>query len=78
MSGGVHYYARPGTIRLAPWPDKVPFTRGDERTAVDVVLYVGLLAALVVSLALPGIHTPESTGRLAPTTASSRRWRSWP
>ena len=33
MSGGIHYYARPGTIRLAPWPDKVPFTNGDERTA---------------------------------------------
>ena len=57
MSGGVHYYARPGTIRLAPWPDKVPFTKGDERTRVDVLLYVGLLAALVVSLALPGVHT---------------------
>ncbi|MGO9905576.1 MAG: DUF3556 domain-containing protein, partial [Solirubrobacteraceae bacterium] len=36
MSGGVHYYARRGTIRLAPWPDKVPFTKGDERTRVDV------------------------------------------
>ena len=57
MSGGVHYYARPGTIRLAPWPNKVPFTKGDERTRVDVLLYVGLLAALVVSLVLPGVHT---------------------
>jgi len=57
MSGGVHYYARPGTIRLAPWPGKVPFTKGDERTVVDVFLYVALLAALVVSLALPGVHT---------------------
>jgi transmembrane protein DUF3556 len=56
MSGGVHYYARPGTIRLAPWPDKVPFTRGDERTTLDVLVYVGLLAALVVSLALPGVQ----------------------
>jgi Transmembrane protein of unknown function (DUF3556) len=57
MSGGVHYYARRGTIRLAPWPGKVPFTNGDERTTVDVLLYVALLAALVVSLALPGVHT---------------------
>jgi len=57
MSGGVHYYARRGTIRLAPWPGKVPFTKGDERTRVDVLLYLGLLAALVVSLALPGVHT---------------------
>src|SRR6201987_5713200 len=57
MSGGVHYYARRGTIRLAPGPGKVPFTKGDERTTFDVVLYAGLLAALVVSLALPGVHT---------------------
>jgi Transmembrane protein of unknown function (DUF3556) len=57
MSGGVHYYARRGTIRLAPWPEKVPFTKGDERTTFDVLLYLGLLAALVVSLALPGVHT---------------------
>ncbi len=56
MSGGIHYYVRPGTIRLAPWPDKVPFTSGDERTPVDVILYVALLAALVVSLVLPGVH----------------------
>jgi len=57
MSGGVHYYARRGTIRLAPWPGKIPFTKGDERTAVDVLLYVALLAALVLSLAVPGVHT---------------------
>jgi hypothetical protein len=57
MTGGFHYYGRPGTIRLAPWPDKVPFTGGDERTVGDVLLYVALLAALVVCLALPGIHT---------------------
>ena len=65
MSGGVHYYARRGTIRLAPWPNKVPFTKGDERTLVDVVLYLGLLAALVVSLALPGVHTHGIDAALA-------------
>ena len=36
LTAGWRHYARPGTIRLPPWPDKVPFTRGDERTAVDV------------------------------------------
>ena len=65
MSGGVHYYARRGTIRLAPWPDKVPFTKGDERTSVDVLLYLALLAALVVSLALPGVHTHGIDAALA-------------
>jgi hypothetical protein len=57
MTGGWHYYGRTGTIRLPPWPDKVPFTQGDERTPFDVLLYVLLLAALVVALALPGVHT---------------------
>jgi hypothetical protein len=57
MTGGWHYYGRTGTIRLAPWPDKVPFTSGDERTPFDVLLYVLLLAALVVALTLPGVHT---------------------
>ena len=56
MTGGWHYYARPRTIRMPPWPGKVPFTAGDERTPVDVLLYVALLGALVVSLALPGVH----------------------
>lgn len=56
MTGGWRYWARPRTIRIAPWPDTVPFTRGDARTRVDVALYVGLLAALVTALALPGVH----------------------
>ena len=64
MSGGAHYYARRGTIRLAPWPNKVPFTGGDERTTVDVLLYVALLLALVVSLALPGVHVHGVDGAL--------------
>jgi hypothetical protein len=54
MTGGVHYYARPGTIRVPPWPGKVPFTSGDKRTVVDVALYLGVLASLVAALALPG------------------------
>jgi hypothetical protein len=54
MTAGFRYYARPGTIRLPPWPDKVPFTKGDERTVYDAALYVALIAALVVALAVPG------------------------
>src|SRR3954471_24320104 len=48
--GSFLYWLRPGTIRLPPWPDKVPFTKGDARTVVDVVLYAALLATLVVGL----------------------------
>src|ERR1700759_2130063 len=66
MTGGVHYYARRGTIRLAPWPDKIPFTGGDERTTVDVLLYVTLLLALVGSLRLPALHVHGIDGALGP------------
>jgi hypothetical protein len=55
MTGGILYWARPGTIKLPPWPDKVPFTAGEERTLVDVALYVAFLLSLVVALVLPGV-----------------------
>jgi hypothetical protein len=53
FTAGWRHYARPDTIRLPPWPDKVPFTRGDERTPVDVALYLALLASLLVALVAP-------------------------
>jgi hypothetical protein len=53
MTAGFRHYARPGTIRLPPWPDAVPFTKGDERTRLDVALYVALLAGIVVALVVP-------------------------
>jgi Transmembrane protein of unknown function (DUF3556) len=43
--GGPLYWLRPGTVRLPPWPDRVPFTRGTRRTRLDVALYAGVLAA---------------------------------
>lgn len=45
MIGGVLYWLRPGTTRLPPWPDRVPLTRGNRRTWLDVALYAGLIAA---------------------------------
>lgn len=48
--GSFLYWLRPGTIRLAPWPNRLPGTGGDSRQVVDVVLYAALLAALVVAL----------------------------
>src|SRR3954454_20117986 len=53
--GGVLYWLQPGTVRLPPWPDKVPFTRGDTRTALDVALYAGVLAAGIFLLAASGV-----------------------
>lgn len=52
--GSILYWLRPKTIRLPPWPDRVPLTKGDSRGAVDVVLYGALLVMLVVALASQG------------------------
>ncbi len=56
--GGFLYWLRPGTIRLPPWPDRVPLTRGDTRTPVDVALYAILLISLVWILLAPGTGGP--------------------
>ena len=56
MTGGVLFWARPGTIRLRPWK-WVPFTAGDRRTWFDVGLYVALLISVAVPLLSPGVHS---------------------
>jgi hypothetical protein len=48
--GGIIYWLRPGTVRLPPWPDRVPLTRGTRRSLLDVVLYVGVLGSAVYLL----------------------------
>lgn len=53
--GASLYWLRPGTIRLPPWPDKIPFTRGNSRSLVDVVLYAGVLASALWLLFSPGV-----------------------
>ena len=52
--GSILYWLRPGTIRLPPWPDKVPGTRGDRRTVLDVALYAAVLASAGWLLTRPG------------------------
>ncbi len=52
MIGNLRFWIRPGTIRMAPWGERVPFTGGDERTIFDVLLFVGVLASLVYPLAI--------------------------
>jgi Transmembrane protein of unknown function (DUF3556) len=37
--GSILYWMRPDTIRLPPWPGRVPLTRGTARTLIDVALY---------------------------------------
>ena len=48
--GSIIYWLRPGTIRLPPWPDRVPLTKGDSRGPVDVLLYGALVVMLIVAL----------------------------
>ncbi len=52
--GSILYWLRPDTIRLPPWPERVPFTRGTTRTLFDVLLYAALLTALLVALVSDG------------------------
>lgn len=65
MTGGWRYWVRPRTIRLAPWPGKVPGTAGDTRTPLDVVLYGAVLASLVVPLATPAHDVAGFSGQQA-------------
>ena len=48
--GSILYWLRPNTIRLPPWPKRVPLTTGSTRTPVDALLYAALLVMLLVAL----------------------------
>lgn len=69
MTGGILFWTRPGTIRMPPWPGKVPFTSGDSRTPLDVVLYLALLVSLSVPLVLPGSSQPSLSAVLPENTS---------
>ncbi|GIH09455.1 membrane protein [Rhizocola hellebori] len=51
--GGLLYWLRPGTVRLAPWP-RIPLTGGTRRGPLDVALYLAVLASAVWLLLSPG------------------------
>jgi uncharacterized membrane protein YkgB len=70
--GGMLYWTRRDTLRVPPWPGKVPFTAGDHRTNFDVGLYYALLGILVFLLIGPGVQTaaqPDSEAGLLPQWA---------
>lgn len=52
--GSILYWLRPKTIRLPPWPGKVPLTKGTDRTIIDNALYAALLVAVSVALCSDG------------------------
>lgn len=70
--GGVLYWLRPGTIRLPPWPNKIPLTSGDRRTVVDALLYAGVLLSagwLLAQGGSGGAVIGNDVGLLDPTHA---------
>ena len=66
---------RPKTIRLPPWPDRIPLTKGDRRTPVDVVLYAALLVMLLVASVLRW-HRPDP-GTRTRTVGVLPVWQIW-
>jgi hypothetical protein len=72
--GSVLYWLRPNTIRLPPWPTRIPLTAGSNRTPFDAALYGALLVMLLVALLsdgtgpAPGLRTDVG---LLPT------WQIW-
>lgn len=52
--GSFLHWLRPGTIRLPPWPGRVPLTAGTKRSIVDVVLYAAVIASAIYLLLSPG------------------------
>jgi len=52
--GSILYWLRPNTIRLPPWPTRIPFTKGSNRTPFDVLLYAALLVMLLWALLSDG------------------------
>jgi hypothetical protein len=72
--GSILYWLRPKTIRLPPWPARVPLTKGTARTPVDVLLYAALLVMLVVALCSGGTG-PIAT--LGTTVGVLPMWQIW-
>ena len=68
MTGGILFWARPGTIRLRPWK-WVPFTNGDRRTWLDIGVYLALLVSLAVALLSPGVYS-DSLSKAVPDNTS--------
>ncbi|MFY9588003.1 MAG: DUF3556 domain-containing protein [Actinomycetota bacterium] len=53
--GASVYWLRPGTMRLPPWPKRIPFTAGTRRSVVDVALFAALLGLGIWALTQPAL-----------------------
>ena len=72
--GSALYWLRPGTIRLPPWPGRIPLTKGDNRTPVDVLLYGALLVLLVIAVFSDGAGPVPALGT---TIGVLPAWQIW-
>ena len=52
--GAPLHWLRPGTIRLPPWPGRVPLTAGTTRSMGDVALYLAVVLCALWLLLSPG------------------------
>ncbi|HZU49967.1 MAG TPA: DUF3556 domain-containing protein [Mycobacterium sp.] len=60
--GSVLYWLRPNTIRLPPWPGRIPLTKGTARAPLDVALYAALLVMLLWALFSDGTGPVPALG----------------
>ena len=72
--GSILYWLRPNTIRLPPWPKRIPFTDGDNRDQIDVALYGALLVVLIVALFSDGTGPIPALGTEVGLLPA---WQSW-
>jgi hypothetical protein len=72
--GSILYWLRPNTIRLPPWPNRVPLTKGTSRTPFDVLLYAALLVSLLFALFSDGTGPIAALGT---TVGVLPMWQIW-
>jgi hypothetical protein len=72
--GSVLYWLRPETIRLPPWPNRVPLTKGTARTPFDAALYAALLVVLAIALFSDGAGPIPALGT---TVGVLPMWQIW-
>jgi len=72
--GSILYWLRPSTIRLPPWPGRIPFTKGDSRTPFDALLYGALLVLLVIAIFSDGTGPMPALGT---TVGVLPAWQIW-
>lgn len=72
--GSILYWLRPNTIRLPPWPNRIPLTAGDRRTPIDALLYGALLVLLLIAIFSDGTGPVPALGT---TVGVLPTWQIW-